>query len=164
MYYNPNDYLRLGHKIVHAFLRRNPHLYYLTDDLLQEASLAIVLAAAKFEDRGKVKFSTYCGIEAHNAILKFLRDGENKFRNICPKSVEELVSPETEGDSWSWEDTVSGEVVDIERTLMHLPVDVQMFIHKLNKGRTTRQAREELGCSWEQIEAYKDTISQALKK
>lgn len=161
---DPSSYFKLGYKIVHVFLRKNPHLYYLKEDLEQEATLSVILSANKFEDRGKIRFSTYCGKEVYNAILKYLINNENKFRNLCPKSVEDLLSPESEEDKGTWEDLIPGEIVDIEATLSRLPLDVQEFVYMFNKGKTTREIREELGCSWEQIESYKESLYQALKK
>lgn len=159
---NPEDYMKLGYKVVHTFLKMNPHLYYLQEDLEQEGMLAVCEAAKRFVDRGKVKFSTFCAISVQNKILKFLRDNENKFRNIATCSVEELTL-ESE-DTIDWQDMIGGTAMDVEAYIRELPVDLRLYAKLMISGKTKHEIREELGCSWEHLEQLKERTINHIDK
>lgn len=142
---DPNDYFLLGYRVAHVFLKRNPHLYHLREDIEQEAALAVIETALRFEDRGTIKFSTYCARQVQNAILKYLRDFENKYRF---RSLEELVTLESEDDSMSWEELIPGVTLDIEQAIAKMPEDMKYFVKLKCEGKTRHQIREILGCSW----------------
>lgn len=159
---NPEDYFRLAYSVVAKFLKRNPHLEDLKEDLQQEGILAVLESAPKFKDTGKIQYSTYCAREVQNCLLKYLRDNENKFNNVCAMSVEDLVTPESEGsgDSMDWQDIVSGVVIDVEAIVAKLPPDCQQFISLVDNGMNRHEIRTALGCSWVQFEELKErTIS-----
>jgi len=150
---DPQDYIKLGYKVTHMFLTKNPHLYYIQEDLEQEALLAVCEAAKKFKDTGKVKFTTYCAKEAHNRILDFLRNSENKYRTLAPVSLEDLVTPESDdSDALSWEEMIGGTLVVPEDCIKRLPREGQLYISMVAQGLTKREIREAMGCSWEYLE------------
>lgn len=153
------EYLNLGYKVVHEFLRQNNHLYHLQEDLEQEAALAIVIAADKWVDRGTIQFSTYCTIASRNAVLKFLRDNENKFRRVCITSLEDLPTPESEdGGKVSWEDHIEGSVVDVPSAIASLPEDCQVYVSLVNEGYSRHEIREKLGIGWKRYRKLKQMV------
>jgi len=160
------DYMNLGYKVVHEFLRRNPTLYHLREDLEQEAMLAIVEGAAKWKDQGTIMFSTYVAVEVQNAILKYLRDKENKYHRVVAKSLEEiLLSPETtpEGDS-SWEDVIPGSVVDFDTVLSKLPADCQTFVSYVNSGYTMKQIATAMGIGSSKVSELKELVKEKISE
>jgi RNA polymerase sigma factor (sigma-70 family) len=154
---NPLDFTNLAFKVVNSFLKRNPHLYAIQEDIEQEAMLAVVEGARSFKDTGKVKFTTYIAIQVQNRILNYLRDYENKFSSKDIRYLEDLVTPESEDDNaLSWEEMVPGSVVDVESIMTRLEPDELNFVKLSNNGMTRHQIRESLGCSWEHFEALKE--------
>lgn len=158
---NPEDYIYLGYKVVNAFLQKNQHLYDIIDDLEGEAMLAIVEAAARWENKGSIAFSTYCAIEVHNAILKYLRDNENRYHRIVAVSLEDIVlTPESE----TWEDLVEGSIVDIENTIDSLSDESREYISLVNKGYGKRKIRRILKIGWKQFSELEQRVIDELKE
>ncbi len=160
---DPKDYIKLGYKVANVFLSKNPHLYYMKEDIESEAMVGICKAAKKWVDQGKIKFSTYCATEAQHQILDYLRNHENKWTRVAAVGLEDLTLESTEeGETISWEDVTEGIIIDTHDVINRCSEETRKYLELYNEGVSRHEMREAYKVSWRGLGKLKQSVRDEL--
>jgi len=158
------DYIGLGYSTALAFVKKNPGLWELKDELMAVSAMGMVEGCQEFDSSKarSISCSTFIVHRCQQAMLNFVTRNEYRFGKLY-KLEDMKPQADGEGDALSWQEIISGTVIDIPKMIAKLPEDIQRDVDIFMKGEGDRKARREMGYgNWSVYYERKKAVAEAL--
>lgn len=162
---DPNDHIGLAYTTADMFLKKNPSLFYLREDLRQEAAEAMVKACACWRPKlSNCSLSTHIIKRCQYQLLDYLK--YNEFRALRVLKLEDVIdikgsSNDEEIDNW--EELVEGQVFDMVAALNRLEPELKADAEELIINGFHTCYNDLWHCSYSKAKERRDAICQAIE-
>ena len=154
---DPEKYLKLSEIGVSLFIKKNPSVAYLYEDLIGVANVALVEGCVDYEKDQGMSPTTYLWSRISQSLYNFVTRNEWKQRKISPVSVEEF-NRSVGTEDLTWEETIDGTLIDLKSFVDRLTDEERKFLELYILTGSLKRSREVLGISWESLSNLKKFI------
>ena len=161
---NGAQYIDLAYSTAHAFIKKNPSLSYMREDLCSEAALGMLEGCNEWDPTlTEMKSTTYLVHRAQQQMLNYCT--RNEFRYTRIHKLEDVYEQEVsiDPDAESWEDLVPGQVLDMVAALSRLDPEIQEWAEDLAVHGMRKCSRELWHCNWNESLRRREEVLQAIE-